>query len=301
MSKQRGYNRTYKGLSNSDFLLIAKDDRPQREIATAWGISRPRVNQIKRDWTFKQDSFIVGDAEKVLDRMVRARVRVDCVITSPPYNLGLKPRNGGTNWNANKLAEEGYGQHQDNMPRADYVKWQRRILGKCLELVGSAGVVFWNLKPILRDGISNLHADIIQDMPVRQEIIWDRGSSNNHDGSVVPPTHEKVFMLCPSKRWKLPDEFYQASRKWGSVWRIPPAVNNPHPAPFPLELALRMALASKSAILDPFAGSGTVGLAARELGLPFYLIDNDHPCKEMWKERRRSTELGDTIQLFMGR
>ena len=46
-----------------------------------------------------------------------------------------------------------------------------------------------------------------------------------------------------------------------------------------------MALASRSAILDPFAGNGTVGLAARELGLPFYLIDNDPACKEMWKER----------------
>ena len=286
-----------KGLSKSDFLLIAEDDRPQQEIAKAWGISQARVAHIKKAWAFKPNSFIVGDADRVLSRMVRARVRVDCVITSPPYNLGLKPRKGGTNWNANKLAEEGYGQHQDNMPRTAYVKWQRSILGKCLKLVGSAGVVFWNLKPILRDGISNLHADIIQDMPVRQEIIWDRGSSNNHDGSVVPPTHEKVFMLCPSKRWKLPDEFYQASRTWGSVWRIPPAVNNPHPAPFPLELARRMALASKFAILDPFAGSGTVGLAARELGLPFYLIDNDPACKEMWKERRSSTELGDTIQL----
>ena len=210
MKKPNDNIRRAKGLSKSDFLLIATDPNPQQEIAKAWGISQSRVAHIKRDWTFKPDSFIVGDAERVLDRMVRARVHVNCVIAKPPDNLG---------------------------PRAAYVKWQRSILGKCLELVGGAGVVFWNLKPILRDGISNLHADILQDMPVRQEIIWDRGSSNNHDGSVVPPTHEKVFMLCPSKRWKLPDDLYQASRTWGSVWRIPPAVNNPHPAPFPLELA----------------------------------------------------------------
>ena len=284
MRKQIDYIHQTKGLSKSDFLLIAKDSRPQQEVAKAWGISQPRVARIKREWTFKPDSFIVGDAAKVLDRMVRARVRVDCVITSPPYNPGLKPRNGGTNWNANKLAEEGYGQHQDDMPRKDYVKWQRGFLEKCLELVGSAGVVFWNLKPIQRDANSNMHYDIMHLVPLRQVIIWDRGSSNNHDRSVVPPSYEMVYMLCPSKHWKLPDEFYQASRTWGAVWGIPPAVNNPHPAPFPLELARRMALASRPAILDPFAGSGTVGIAARELGLPFYLIDNDPACKEMWED-----------------
>ena len=246
MKKPNDYIRRPKGLSKSDFLLIATDPNPQQEIAKAWGISQSRVAHIKRDWTFKPDSFIVGDAERVLDRMVRARFHVNCVIASPPYNLGLKPRNGGTNWNANKLAEEGYGQHQDNMPRAAYVKWQRSILGKCLELVGSAGVVFWNLKPILHDGISNRHDDILRGLPVRQEIIWDRGSSNSHDRSVVPPSYEMVYMLCPSKHWKLPDECYQASRTWGAVWHIPPDKN-----PYPLELARRMALASRGAILDP--------------------------------------------------
>ena len=122
MKKQIHYIRQPKGLSKSDFLLIATDPNPQQEIAKAWGISQARVAHIKKAWAFKPNSFIVGDADRVLSRMVRARVRVDCVITSPPYNLGLKPRNGGTNWNANKLAEEGYGQHQDNMPRTAYVK-----------------------------------------------------------------------------------------------------------------------------------------------------------------------------------
>ena len=167
MKKPNDNIRRAKGLSKSDFLLIATDPNPQQEIAKAWGISQSRVAHIKRDWTFKPDSFIVGDADRVLDRMVRARVHVNCVIARPPDNLG---------------------------PRAAYVKWQRSILGKCLELVGREGVVFWNLKPILRDGISNRHDDILQGMPVRQLIIWERGLSKTRDRSVVPPSFEMVYI-----------------------------------------------------------------------------------------------------------
>lgn len=51
---------------------------------------------------------------------------------------------------------------------------------------------------------------------------------------------------------------------------------NPHPAPMPLELAKWMVrLSGGSSILDPFAGSGTTGVAARALGRASVLIERD--------------------------
>ena len=35
-------------------------------------------------------------------------------------------------------------------------------------------------------------------------------------------------------------------------------------------------------VLDPFAGSGTVGLAARELSIPYYLSDLSPEYREMF-------------------
>ena len=47
------------------------------------------------------------------------------------------------------------------------------------------------------------------------------------------------------------------------VWTIPPEKDNPHPAPFPVELAQRV-IGSTTAqiVLDPFIGSGTTGMEA---------------------------------------
>jgi site-specific DNA-methyltransferase (adenine-specific) len=54
-----------------------------------------------------------------------------------------------------------------------------------------------------------------------------------------------------------------------TVWHLPPARRDGHPAPFPVELArraIRLSTWPGEVVLDPFAGSGTTLLAARQLG-----------------------------------
>jgi DNA modification methylase len=54
-----------------------------------------------------------------------------------------------------------------------------------------------------------------------------------------------------------------------TVWNLTPARRGGHPAPFPVELARRAVRLSTwpgEVALDPFAGSGTTLLAARQLG-----------------------------------
>lgn len=61
-----------------------------------------------------------------------------------------------------------------------------------------------------------------------------------------------------------------------NVWRIQPATNSPHPAAFPLELAekvIRYYSFKGDVVMDPFAGSGTVGAAAAKLGRRFVLFE----------------------------
>jgi site-specific DNA-methyltransferase (cytosine-N4-specific) len=61
------------------------------------------------------------------------------------------------------------------------------------------------------------------------------------------------------------------------VWSIPTRpYNGPHFAAYPIDLPLRcIAAGCKPAgvVLDPFAGSGTTGLAAIQLGRKFTGID----------------------------
>jgi len=63
-----------------------------------------------------------------------------------------------------------------------------------------------------------------------------------------------------------------------NVWHIPPAHHKSHPAVFPDELVrkvIRYYSFLNDLVLDPFAGSGTVGRVALEMGRRFLLIDNN--------------------------
>jgi DNA modification methylase len=61
-----------------------------------------------------------------------------------------------------------------------------------------------------------------------------------------------------------------------NVWRISPRTNSSHPAAFPQELAEKVISYysfKQDVVMDPFAGSGTVGSAASKLGRRFVLYD----------------------------
>lgn len=73
---------------------------------------------------------------------------------------------------------------------------------------------------------------------------------------------------------------------WGDVWRKNPEFKNSHPAPFPIEIAIRMAKLVDGLIVDPFAGSGTIGIAAIDLGLPYIINDISPEDQEMFNLRR---------------
>ena len=61
-----------------------------------------------------------------------------------------------------------------------------------------------------------------------------------------------------------------------NIWRIQPNTNSKHPAAFPRELADKVITYysfQNDVVLDPFAGSGTVGAAAARLGRRFALFE----------------------------
>lgn len=72
-----------------------------------------------------------------------------------------------------------------------------------------------------------------------------------------------------------------------NIWKINPSTNSRHPAAFPKELAekvIRYYSFKGDVVLDPFAGSGTVGKAASELGRRFVLFDNSPEYIDMIRE-----------------
>jgi DNA modification methylase len=75
-----------------------------------------------------------------------------------------------------------------------------------------------------------------------------------------------------------------------NIWQITPTHDKNHPAVFPEELAAKVISYYSfvdDVILDPFAGSGTVGLAATKLKRRFVLIDKSPKYVNMIRDRAK--------------
>lgn len=197
-----------------------------------------------------------GDALDVLT----ALSGVDVVVTSPPYNLngdGWTTGGAGKEW---ARLGDGYGIHGDDMPHAEYVAWQRSVLSACWGTLSDDGAIFYNHKPIARGNEVRLPLELNPGLPLRQVIVWDRGSGFCRNLTHFVPTHEWILLFARPA-------FRLTTRSVDDVWRIPFETGGEHPAPFPLKLASR-AIGSTSAatVLDPFMGSGTTLRAAKDLG-----------------------------------
>ncbi|MEM5503075.1 site-specific DNA-methyltransferase [Ahrensia kielensis] len=201
-----------------------------------------------------------GDCIATMEKMPAKSV--GAVVTSPPYNLknstgnGMKDGRGGK-WSKAALLN-GYSDHTDCMPHEEYVAWQRKCLESMMRLLKDDGAIFYNHKWRVQGGILQDRQDIMAGFPVRQIIIWKRSGGINFNKGYFLPTYEVIYLIA-KKNFTLAPK----ANSFGDVWEIPQTRDNPHPAPFPIELAERcIASTSANVILDPFMGSGTTAIAA---------------------------------------
>ena len=210
---------------------------------------------------------------------------VDLVLTSPQYNLG-NPKKGSM-YNNVEGERLSYCNNTDNLPYPKYIEQQHIYLKAIYKTLTDNGAIFYNHKPRIIKGIFDNKRNLIP-FPVRQEIIWDRVSMTNFNGSFFATSTERIFIIAKPK-WKPIKEYV----KLGEVWRFPvtpstdPSRAN-HPAPFPLALANTVVLAGgepNSKTLDPFMGSGTTAIACERLNRRWIGIEIEEKYCEIAAKR----------------
>ncbi len=219
-----------------------------------------------------------GDCTELMNKMPAGSI--DLIVTSPPYNLrnstgnGLKDGRGGK-WEKAQLLE-GYESHSDDMPHDEYVEWQRGCLTAMMRVISEAGAIFYNHKWRVQGGLLQDRSEIVDGFPVRQIIIWQRDGGINFNPGYFLPTYEVIYLICKQDFRLSPKANAQ-----GDVWNIPQEKNNPHPAPFPVELAQRCIRSTNAKIvLDPFMGSGNTAIAAEACDREWIGIDiSEDYCK----------------------
>ena len=206
---------------------------------------------------------------------------VDCVVTSPPYNLNKRSSGGGSS----KMSYEGW--YFDEMPEPNYQEWQRDIVRECLRV--SKGSVFynhrvryaWHSRNKYRTQSKIYHPmQWLYEFPIWAEIIWDRGGTTGHGNGRVRMADERIYQIGKPKCHNL--------QELSTVWRISPSKNIGHVCTFPIEIPSRcieMATNLGDTVLDPFMGSGTTGVAAQRLGRNFIGIELDEEYYDIANER----------------
>lgn len=223
-----------------------------------------------------------GDCMDVLPQLSG----VDLVFTSPPYNLGHMT--GGL---ANLAG--GYRSYDDTRAAMEYEEWQKEVLAACWGTLSDEGAIFYNHKPIIRDGAATLPTQYNPGLPLRQIVIWYRKMGVNWAPSHFLPVHEWILVLA-KEGWKLRDK---SASHASDVWAIRPDMEaREHPAPFPLALPSTAINATAArVVMDPFAGSGTTLLAARNLGRKAIGIEMDERYCEIAVKRleQQAFDFGD--------
>lgn len=215
-----------------------------------------------------------GDCRDLLGEWAsgRADTLAQIVVTSPPYNMGLTPGGNGRGMyrpgsnNKGGRFRDGYGAHDDAMPQGEYDEWQRDLIELMWECIPNDGAIFYNHRVRVEHGKARLPLGLdFGPAVLRQIITWDRGTGIGVTKRHFCAVAEWICLLAKPD-FSLRDH---SASGMGDVWRMGMEPDRSHPASFPIALPMR-AIHSCSArsVFDPFAGSGTTLVAAKQLGVP---------------------------------
>jgi site-specific DNA-methyltransferase (adenine-specific) len=263
--------------------------------------------------------FFLGDSLDILDRL--GRHAVDAIVTSPPYNLGIR-----------------YRSYDDDRPRHEYLEWTGEWVRRAGLALAPQGSLFLNVgaKPtdpwtaidVAQAARAHLHLQNtihwIKSIAIEKSLAGARSGLDDdlavghykpiNSRRFLHDCHEFVFHFSPHGDTPLDRQAvgvrYQDKSnvaRWaaasggvrcrGNTWFIPYETiqsrekDRPHPATFPPklpEMCLRLhGLARIRVVADPFMGLGSTAVACAELGLSFVGIEMDKGYLEEAVERTR--------------
>jgi site-specific DNA-methyltransferase (adenine-specific)/modification methylase len=200
---------------------------------------------------------------------------VDVVITSPPYNMNLRIRNG--QYCSRQIVKElstKYEGFSDNMPIDEFYKFHSEVIRELLRI---SNLVFYNIQIVT--GSKRAFFKIIGDFSesLKEVIIWDKGNGQ-------PAMQEQVInrrselLLVFENDYPISRQFRSATFKRGTlddVWLIKrerkKGVSN-HGATFPEELIEKILdnfSIENDVVYDPFLGTGTTAIVSKMMNRRF--------------------------------
>lgn len=216
-----------------------------------------------------------GHAEDVLPLLPTESV--DLIATDPPY---------GVDWQSNRRAEKFDRIAYDGAADRDIV---REVMRECVRLLRQHRHLYSFGPADVLDGLKV--ADVVQ-------LVWDKQTLGSGDvTSAWGPQHELINFTVSKHRHagKAGKPVLPTRMRKGSIlgYTRPTGRNVRHPSEKPVPL-MRELIESSSRqgelVLDPYAGSGSTGVAALLAGRRTVLIELDRRYADLAVERVQKAE-----------
>lgn len=199
---------------------------------------------------------------------------VDLVITSPPYNMNLRIRNG--KYCSRQIVKEfstKYSNFDDNLPIDEFYELHSNIIR---ELLRVSKLVFYNIQIVT--GSKRAFFKIIGEFNeyLKDIIIWDKGFAQPAMASNVLNRQTELILVFDNEN-AISRQFKIANFERGTlgdIWQINRGkkIDKNHSAVFPeklVDIILTNFSNPNDIIYDPFMGTGTTAFVAKLLGRNF--------------------------------
>jgi adenine-specific DNA-methyltransferase len=229
------------------------------------------------------DTVFLGDCLELLAALPDGSVQL--VVSSPPYNLGKE--------------------YEDRRELKAYLDDQQKVLAECARVLAPEGSIFWQVGAYSNRGalipLDVRFFPMLEDLGLipRNRIIWIR-QHGLHARRKFSARHETILWFTKSDDYvfnlddiRVPQK-YQNKKAWrgankgsltcnpdgknpGDLWVFRNVKHNHeeqtiHPCQFPEDLIARIVRASTNPgdlVLDPYMGTGTTAVVARDEGRHF--------------------------------
>lgn len=192
---------------------------------------------------------------------------VDLVVTSIPYNMRLRIRNGQyTTREKGESFSKKYDHFSDDLPIEEYYEFHKKVL---TELLRVSKIICLNYQPVT--GSKEAFFKLLGDFApyIKDIMIWEKSGQPAMHEHVLNACYEFVVILeSDGTKGRMINNSYFPRGSQNNViggFRKNNSVEG-HGACFPTEFAKKLiTLFSKEGdlVLDPFMGSGTTAVAAK--------------------------------------
>jgi site-specific DNA-methyltransferase (adenine-specific)/modification methylase len=210
--------------------------------------------------------IICGDFREIMPTL--ADNSFDMVITSPPYNMNLRIRNG--QYCSRQIVKEmstKYDGYDDNLPMDEYADMLRVLFRECIRV---AGLSFINIQCVTgnKPALWSLVGEFSEN--IKDVIVWDKVNAQPAmQFGVMNSRFEFIFIMAKDGMSRRFPAFWDRG-KLDNLWQIKRArAVKGHGATFPDELVARIIenfMPEGGSLLDPMCGTGTSCAVAKKMG-----------------------------------